>query len=146
MRRAATPAGFGTLSTRYLMAPSHESTPMGVFRVRVRIFSLRDEARSRETEMVVDTGSTYAVIPRRIAEDLDIRATHERTFTLADGRRATRGLGRAGFAYDGLEAASVVVIGEADDVPLLGATALEELGLEVDPVAKALRPATQYLL
>lgn len=119
---------------------------MGVFRVHVRIFSLRDEQRFRELEMIVDTGSTYSVIPREVAEDLDIRATHERTFTLAEGRQTARGLGRAGFAYDGLEAASLVVIGEADDVPLLGATALEELGVEVDPVAKTLRPTTQYLL
>ena len=80
------------------------------------------------------------------ADDLGIHATHERTFTLADGRRMSWRLRRAGFAYDGLEAASVVVIGERDDVPLLGATALEELGMEVDPVAKTLRPTTQYLL
>ncbi len=119
---------------------------MGLFRVRVRIFSLRDERRARELEMVVDTGATYSVIPGEVADDLGIRATHERTFTPADGRRMSRRLGRAGFAYDGLEAASVVVIGERDDVPLLGATALEELGMEVDPVAKTLRPTTQYLL
>ncbi len=119
---------------------------MGLFRVRVRIFSLRDEHRAREVEMVVDTGSTYSVIPRSVADDLDIRPTHERTFTLADGRRMSRRLGRAGFAYDGVEAASVVVVGEPDDVPLLGATALEELGMEVDPIAKTLRPTTQYLL
>jgi hypothetical protein len=31
-------------------------------------------------------------------------------------------------------------------VPLLGATALEELEMELDPLAKALRPTTQYLL
>ncbi len=96
--------------------------------------------------MVVDTGATYSVIPGEVAADLGIPATHERTFTLADGRRMSRRLGRAGFAYDGLEAASVVVIDERDDVPLLGATALEELGMEVDPVAKTLRPTTQYLL
>ncbi len=29
--------------------------------------------------------------------------------------------------------------------PLLGAFALEGLGVEVDPVARTLRPATQYL-
>jgi len=119
---------------------------MGLFRVRVRIFSLRDEHLARELEMVVDTGATYSVIPKTVADELGILATHERTFTLADGRQMSRRLGRAGFAYDGLEAASVVVIGEPDDVPLLGATALEELGMEVDPVAKALRPTTQYLL
>jgi clan AA aspartic protease len=122
------------------------SESMGLFRVRVRIFSLRDEHRAREIEMVVDTGATYSVIPRELAQDLGIPTTQERTFTLADGRQMTRHLGRAGFAYDGVEAAGVVVIGEPDDVPLLGANALEELGMEVDPVAKTLRPATLYRL
>jgi hypothetical protein len=58
----------------------------------------------------------------------------------------TRHLGRAGFAYDGVEAAGVVVIGEPDDAALLGTTGLELLGMEVDPVAKTLRPTTPYLL
>jgi len=119
---------------------------MGLFRVRVRIYNLRDVERARELEMVVDTGATYSVVPREVAEDLGIPATQERVFVLADGRRMTRRLGPAGFAYDGREAASLVVLGETEDVPLLGAVALEELGFEVDPIGKALRPATQFLL
>jgi predicted aspartyl protease len=70
----------------------------------------------------------------------------ERTFTLPDGRRKARPIGWAGFAYGGVEALSIVVIGELGDAPLLGATTLESLGMEVDPVAKTLRPKTHYLL
>ena len=55
-------------------------------------------------------------------------------------------MGWAGLSYDGRSAPSLVVLGEADDVPLLGAFALEGLGFEVDPVAKTLRPATLFLL
>ncbi|HYS72421.1 MAG TPA: hypothetical protein VEO96_00345 [Thermoplasmata archaeon] len=51
-----------------------------------------------------------------------------------------------GLAYDGRKTQTRIVFGEAVDVPLLGAFALEGLGAEVDPVARTLRPATQYLL
>jgi clan AA aspartic protease len=119
---------------------------MGLFQVRVRIFSLSDEHQSREVEVVVDTGATYSIIPAEIAHDLGIRAIRERTFTLADGRQMTRRLGEARLAYDGVDAPGFVVIGEPGDVPLLGATTLDMLGMEVDPVAQTLRPTTLYLL
>ncbi len=119
---------------------------MGVFTIRVTVFNLREEGQSREVEMTVDSGATYPVIPRDVARELGIRPASRLTFTLADGRRIERELAQAGVAYDGRSAACMVVIGEEDDVPLLGAHALEGLGLEVDSVGKTLRPATQYLL
>ncbi|MBS7629139.1 hypothetical protein KEJ23_04095 [Candidatus Bathyarchaeota archaeon] len=39
-----------------------------------------------------------------------------------------------------------VIFGEKEDTPLLGVTTLEELGLEVDPVTKQLKPAALLLL
>jgi predicted aspartyl protease len=72
--------------------------------------------------------------------------SEERTFILADGTKANRSLGWAGLAYDGRAGPCLVVLGEEEDVALLGAVALETLGYEVDPVAQRLRPATQYLL
>lgn len=119
---------------------------MGVFKVRVRVFRLTEEERGAEIELVVDTGATYPVIPRRLAEELGIPASERRTFTLADGTQVSRELGWAGLAYDGRKSPSLVVLGESGDVPLLGAFALEGLGFEVDSVAKTLRPAAQYLL
>ena|SRR5436309_1944283 len=119
---------------------------MGVFTIRVTVFNLREEGRLREIDMTVDSGATYPVIPRDVARELEIQPTSRLMFTLADGRQIERELAQAGVAYDGRSTACMVVIGEADDVPLLGAHALEGLGLEIDPVGKTLRPATQYLL
>jgi len=90
--------------------------------------------------------ATYPVVPRGLADDLGIQPSESRTFTLADGTRLSRDLGRAGLSYDGRSTPSLVVLGEANDVPWLGAFGLEGLGFEVDPVAKTLRPATQFLL
>ena len=39
-----------------------------------------------------------------------------------------------------------VVFGEENDTPVLGVTTLEELGLEIDPVTKQLKPSALLLL
>lgn len=94
----------------------------------------------------MDTRATYPVIPESVADRLGIRSSEEIAFTLANGTQEVRKVGWAGVAYDGRTTHSRIVFGRAEDVPLLGAFALEGLGYGVDPVAKALRPATQYLL
>ena len=120
--------------------------PVGVFGVRVVVFSLQDATKATEVELVVDTGATYPVIPRRMAESLGIGPVETRTFTLADGSRIDRELGWAGLMYGDRASPSLVILGGEDDVPILGAFALEGLGLEADPVAKSLRPSKQFLL
>ena len=119
---------------------------MGLFRVRVRVFGLHDPEKTKEVELVVDTGATYPVVPRALAEELGLRVVETRTFTLANGVEVPRRLAWAGLSFDGRSSPSLVVVGEAGDIPILGAFALEGLGLEVDPVAKTLRPAHQFLL
>ncbi len=119
---------------------------MGLSRIRVVVDSLEDERRSQEIELVVDTDATYPVVPASVAEHLGIRPSEELTFTLANGTRLPRKVGWVGLADDGRKTHTRIVFGEAEDVPLLGAFALEGLGVEVDPVARTLGPATQYLL
>jgi aspartyl protease family protein len=119
---------------------------MGIFRVRVRVFNVRDEKHSREIELVVDTGATFPVVPQELASELGIQVSESRTFTLADGTEIRREMGWAGLAYDGRQTPTLVVLGEPGDVPILGAIALEGLGLEIDAAAKRLRPGSQYLL
>ena len=119
---------------------------MGLFRVRVRVFGLQNPEKTKEVEVVVDTGATYPVVPRALAEELGLRVVETRIFTLANGVEVSRSLAWAGLSFDGRSSPSLVVVGEAGDVPILGAFALEGLGLEVDPVAKIVRPAHQFLL
>ncbi len=119
---------------------------VGVFRVKVRIFSLQDESLSREVEMVVDTGANYPVIPRSVAFELGIRTVEQRRFTLANGDTIERDIGWVGLECEGRLAATLVILGQPRDPPLLGALALEALGLDVDPQQNRLRPATQWLL
>ncbi len=119
---------------------------MGIFRVRVKVFDLKDEARAREVEMLVDTGSNMAVIPADIVRELGLRPVEFRKFTLANGTEIARPVGRAGLSTAGRSTACDVVLGEAGDGAILGAIALEDLGLEVDPLRRELRASTQYLM
>ncbi len=119
---------------------------MGLFEVRVELFSVRDASKVQALNFIADTGATLSVIPKDVADRLDVQAEEMRIFELADGSRVSRDIGHVGFSYEGRRTILPVVIGERGDVPLLGAVTLESLGYEVDPVHRTLRPTQQYLL
>ncbi len=119
---------------------------MGTFRVRIRAFRWDDPRRSRELEALVDTGASRSVIPADVVADLDIQPERTKEFSLADGRKVVRSLGRVGIEYAGESVYSHVILGEPGDPAILGALTLEDLALQVDPVRGVLRPAQEYLL
>lgn len=96
-------------------------------------------------ELLVDTGALYSVLPASVLQELGIEPLERKSFKTADGRRIERAVGEAVFAYNGQRGTSKVVFGTEDDASLLGVTALEALGLEVDPTSGTMRPATLFL-
>jgi clan AA aspartic protease len=96
-------------------------------------------------ELLVDTGALYSVLPAPVLHGLGIAPLEQGTFRTADGRRIERSVGEAVFFYNGRRGTSKVVFGTEGDATVLGVTALEELGLEVDPTTNTLRPATLFL-
>jgi len=74
---------------------------------------------------LVDTGSEYTWVPRRVLEDLGIRAQRTQAFEVADGRRIERDIGYALVRAGGMEAPDLVVFAEPGDMTLLGAHSLE---------------------
>lgn len=59
---------------------------------------------------------------------------------LADSRRVQTEIGPAGATINGTSEVTLVVFGNDDAPPLLGAYTMEELRLAVDPVAQRLVP------
>jgi len=92
-----------------------------------------------EVMLLVDTGSIFTWINRRTLEKLGIKRRRLRTFRTIDGRLVERMVGVATIAYESYEGDVEVVFGEEGDAEVLGITALESLGLEVDPVTGKLR-------
>lgn len=115
---------------------------MGTFSTRINVSTTMSDMT---TEMVVDTGATYTVLPRAVCVRLGIIPTRRERFTYADGRTAELEVGSALIAVNGKRESSPVVFG-AEDQYLLGATTLQTLGLIADTSNDRLVPAPKLPL
>lgn len=112
---------------------------MGITKIKLTITNL-ERSKKVSGEFLVDTGAAYTVLPKKMAEKLELKPIRTQKFSLADGTTVKRKLSSAIVKIDGNEAASTVVIGQKDDSPLLGVVTLEGMGLMVDPFKRKLRP------
>ena len=94
----------------------------------------------------VDTGASYTLVPRSIMERLGHSPSHWRPFRLADGTVVELGLCQVPLRLRQETSMVSCVFGDDESEPLLGATALEEFGLGVDPVNHELVPVVLNLL
>ena len=119
-----------------------ERRPVGLFSVTGRLTSLA--GRSESVELLVDTGATFLVVPRALAERLALQPSRDCPIQTAGGRDETWPLAEVRLALDGIEVTTPCLI--APDGPaLLGAVALESLLLGVDPVGKRLIPVKGFV-
>ena len=117
---------------------------MGTFKWPLRISSM-DGQRARDIEATVDTGASFTTLPSRLLRELGIQPMGKRGFLLADSRRIEMNYGEARATIDGDTVTTIVVFGEDDAPPLLGAYTLEGLALTVDPEAQRLVPTHMIL-
>lgn len=118
---------------------------MGFIKVRFEVFNPIDPRNRVEVEGVVDTGAIYSVIPRKVLSSLGVKPIERRRFR-AFGGYVERDVGEIGVEVMGRRRTVTVIFGESDDMIVLGVTALEALGLEVDPVRGTLREAELLML
>jgi|SRR5437016_5046912 len=86
-------------------------------------------------KVLVDTGSEISAIPADVAKELGIDFPRRERFELGDGKIKTGPVGSAVLKFGGQSVTDDVAPGPAT----LGVTALEKLGLTVDPKTKTLR-------
>lgn len=115
---------------------------MGMFQVKVRVTNPADPERSFEELFWVDTGALYSYVPGKRLEEIGLTSLRSRKLVLADGRQETRQLGEARFTIEELSKTLTcpVVFGPDNSLYLLGATALENFGVDADPTVKKLKP------
>jgi aspartyl protease family protein len=113
---------------------------MGLFSVDVE---LEGPAGRERVTMLVDSGATYSAIPTDLAHRLGLPQNRQDTFELADGRKARLAVVEARIRVNGRETPTLLIL--TGGRPLLGAYALEGLGLQVDPGRKRLVPAEGFL-
>jgi aspartyl protease family protein len=118
---------------------------LGFIRIKLGIFNPMTPQHLIEQEGIVDTGAIYSVVPRRILEELGVKPVERRRFK-AFGGYVERDLGEVGIELMGRRRTITVIFGETDDATVLGVTALELFGLEVDPVRGTLKEAELLML
>ena len=87
----------------------------------------------------MDTGAIDSLVPRQHLEAIGLAPVGERTYSLADGSDVKMGVGVAQIELMGDFTGGAVVFGNEDTEPLLGVTALESMGIEIDPLNQTLR-------
>lgn len=118
---------------------------MGTFKVALEVGD--PAARTFEpVEALVDTGSTYTVMPASTLRRLGVTPHRRSTFELADGSRQEWETGRTWVRLDGRSELTLVVFGAEGVEPILGAVTLEEFLLAPDPVRRRLVPVTGLLM
>ena len=118
---------------------------MGASNHRFEIGSL-DGQSHQSVDALVDTGSTYTVVPANLLRGLGIIPKERIEFELGDGRIIEREIGEARVRVDGRNAITFVVFGDEGISALLGAYTLEGVRLAVDPVRRRLVPTRALLM
>ena len=113
-----------------------------MFQIGVTVANPADASRNFAERFWVDTGALYTFIPEDRLQAIAVAPLLSRDLILADGRRDRRLLGEARLAIDGLEGALTcpIIFAPPGSLYLLGATALEAFGVDVDPTAQRLKP------
>ena len=112
---------------------------MGLTKVTTKISSFGDSQKSYEAVFLVDTGATDSLVPAPELEKIGIKKEGKMSYELADGtvKEYPYGLGRIEFM--GETTAGRVIFGLPEAEPILGVTALESVGIIVDPANKTLK-------
>ena len=90
-------------------------------------------------ERLVDAGAIDCLVPRRRLEDIGLTPRGTRVYGLANGSEVRMDIAVAEVEFMGEIGGTAVAYGDDDAEPLLGVTALESMGLEVDPQNQTLR-------
>lgn len=112
---------------------------MGLIKVTTRVTSLEGAKGSYEEVFLVDTGATDSLAPADELEKIGIRRVGRMSYELADGTVKEYAFGLAQIEFMGEITAGRVIFGAPGSEPLLGVTALESVGIMVDPANKTLK-------
>ena len=112
---------------------------MGTFTVEIEI---GDAIRERWTKLdaLVDTGATFTSAPASVLRDLGVEPLRTERFRFAQGEVRELYVGFAWMRLAGKDILTQVIFNEEDTTPLLGAVALENALMGVDPVEQRLIP------
>ena len=112
---------------------------MGHTYVDVSVSNPSDATRKWNGSFLVDTGAVDCYVPAKHLRAIGVRPEGKRTYELADGSEIELEVGLARVEIMGEIVGALVIFGNDDAEPLLGVTALESGGFELDPKSQRLK-------
>ena len=112
---------------------------MGMTQVTVGVCNPGNPERRWEGLFLVDTGAIDCIVPGKHLKEIGIEPQGKRTYELADGTEVVMDVAVARMEFMGEFVGATVIFGKDDVEPVLGVTALESAGIEVDPQNQRLK-------
>ena len=112
---------------------------MGITQVTVAVRNPARPQKFWEGLFLVDTGSIDCLIPGKHLRALGLKPRGKRVYELADGSEVTLKVTVAEVEFMGERVGATVIYGADEAEPILGVTALESVGIEVDPRSQRLK-------
>ena len=112
---------------------------MGLIHVTVALKAFERPNGSYEAEFLVDTGATDSLAPAAELHRIGVQAVGKMAYELADGSLQEYPFGLVQISFMGEITAGRVIFGPDDAEPLLGVTALESVGITVDPTNRTFK-------
>ena len=112
---------------------------MGLTHVTVALKSFAAQNGSYEADFLVDTGATDCLAPASELKKAGIQPVGRTAYELADGRVEEYSFGLAEITFMGETTAGRVIFGPDHAEPILGITALESVGITIDPANRTLK-------
>ncbi|HKG96934.1 MAG TPA: clan AA aspartic protease [Pyrinomonadaceae bacterium] len=106
---------------------------MGLTHVAVKLRN-RDSKETFTADFLIDTGATDSMVPASELKRIGIQPIGTRAYELADGQLEEFQVGYAEFSFMDDTILGRVIFGPDNVEPILGAIALESVGVVVDPV------------
>ena len=112
---------------------------MGLIHVTTTLRARENARKKYVSEFLVDTGATDSLVPAKELRRAGIKPRGRMAYELANGQTVEYDFGLAEIEFMGEITSGRIIFGPDDAEPLLGVTALESVGILVDPANRTLK-------
>ena len=106
---------------------------MGLTHVTVALKGFGSAAGTYEADFLVDRGATDCLAPAVKLRQIEVQPMGTMVYELVDGTKHEYAFGLVEIRFMGEVTAGRVIFGPEDAEPILGVTALESVGITIDP-------------
>ena len=112
---------------------------MGLIQVTVTMRASEKSRKQYEADFLIDTGATDSMAPAKELRRAGIRRRGKMAYELANGSTVEYDFGLVEIEFLGELTSGRVLFGPDGCEPLLGVTALESVGITIDPASQRLK-------